>query len=62
MRLKKECGKDNGVLEENDVDIKVKLEKEIDFYGVKPSAFASDCIAEYLGHISYRSKKTMMIK
>jgi hypothetical protein len=56
-RLEKQYGKDNVVLEENYVDIKVKLEKEIHFYEVKSLAFASDCIREGLGQImSYMQK------
>jgi hypothetical protein len=56
-RLENKYGKDNVVLEENFVDIKVKLENEIHFYEVKSSAFASDCIREGLGQImSYMQK------
>lgn len=56
-RLSKQYGKENVVLEENYIDIKVKLEKEIHFYEVKSSAFASDCIREGLGQIlSYMQK------
>jgi len=56
-KLEKKYGKDNVVLEENYVDIKVKLKNEIHFYEVKSSAFASDCIREGLGQIiSYMQK------
>lgn len=56
-KLEKKYGKENVVLEENYVDVKVKLENEIHFYEVKSSAFASDCIREGLGQIiSYMQK------
>lgn len=56
-QLEQKYGKDNVVLEENYVDIKVKLKNEIHFYEVKSSAFASDCIREGLGQImSYMQK------
>lgn len=56
-KLEKKFGKENVVLEENYVDIKVKLKNEIHFYEVKSSAFASDCIREGLGQIiSYMQK------
>jgi hypothetical protein len=56
-RLAKQYGKENVVLEENYIDIQVKLEREIHIYEVKSSAFASDCIREGLGQIlSYMQK------
>ncbi len=50
-QLEQKYGKSNVVLEENYVDVKVKLKNEIHFYEVKSSAFASDCIREGLGQI-----------
>lgn len=56
-QLEQKYGKSNVVLEENYVDVKVKLKNEIHFYEVKSSAFASDCIREGLGQImSYMQK------
>jgi hypothetical protein len=57
QQLEQKYGIDNVVLEENYVDIKVKLKNEIHFYEVKSSAFAADCIREGLGQImSYMQK------
>lgn len=57
QQLEQKYGMDNVVLEENYVDIKVKLKNEIHFYEVKSSAFAADCIREGLGQImSYMQK------
>lgn len=57
QQLEHKYGKDRVILEEDYVDIKVKLENEIHFYEVKSSAFASDCIREGLGQvISYMQK------
>lgn len=56
-QLEQKYGIDNVVLEENYVDIKVKLKNEIHFYEVKSSAFAADCIREGLGQVmSYMQK------
>lgn len=49
--LVKEYGKQNVVLEENFVDIKLLQPNYISFYEVKSSSYASECIKEALGQI-----------
>ncbi len=49
--LSKKYGKDNVVLEENYVDIKLIQPSFINFYEVKSSSYASECIKEALGQI-----------
>ena len=44
-------GKNNVILEENYVAVKVILPKKLYFYEVKSSSYASDCIREALGQI-----------
>lgn len=57
LRLENEYGKENVFLEENYVDIKVKLQDKVLFYEVKSSSYASDCVREGLGQIlSYYQK------
>jgi hypothetical protein len=50
-KLIEKYGKENVLMEENNVDIKVLQPKKIYFYEVKSSAYASDCIREALGQI-----------
>jgi hypothetical protein len=50
-KLIKKYGMDAVRMEENYVDIKVLLPDSIDFYEVKSSPYASDCIREALGQI-----------
>jgi len=49
--LIKEYGKENVILEENFVDIKLIQSEYISFYEVKSSSYASECIKEALGQI-----------
>jgi hypothetical protein len=49
--LIKEFGKENVILEENFVDIKLIQPEYISFYEVKSSSYASECIKEGLGQI-----------
>ena len=49
--LSKKYGKENVVLEENYVDIKLVQPNYITFYEVKSSSYASECIKEALGQI-----------
>jgi len=49
--LIKEYGKENVILEENFVDIKLIQPEYISFYEVKSSSYASECIKEALGQI-----------
>jgi len=49
--LSKKYGKENVVLEENYVDIKLIQPNFINFYEVKSSSYASECIKEALGQI-----------
>lgn len=49
--LSDEYGKDNVVIEENYVDIKLIQPNYITFYEVKSSPYASECIKEALGQI-----------
>lgn len=57
--LRKQYGKENVILEEDYVDIKVKQPKKYIFFEVKSSAFASDCIKEALGQLlSYTHHNT----
>ena len=58
-KLVAKFGKQNVLIEENFVDIKVVQPDKIYFYEVKSSAYASDCIREALGQIlSYAHKDT----
>lgn len=50
-------GKENVILEENYVDIKVMFQSKIHFYEVKSSSYASDCIKDALGQIISYSQK-----
>jgi len=50
-KLGDQFGKQNVFLEENYVDITVKLENETRFYEVKSDSYASDCIKKALGQI-----------
>jgi len=56
-QLVKKHGKENVILEENYVDIKVKFPNKINFYEVKSASYASDCIKEALGQIISYSQK-----
>ncbi len=56
-QLVKSHGKQNVILEENYVDIKVKFPNRIHFYEVKSASYASDCIKEALGQIISYSQK-----
>ena len=49
--LKKKFGLSNVILEENYVDVKVTLDKEIQYYKVKTAGFAEDCIRQGLGQL-----------
>lgn len=49
--LVKKYGKENVILEENYVDIKLIQSDYISFYEVKSSSYASECIKEALGQI-----------
>ena len=49
--LSDKYGKDNVILEENYVDIKLIQPNYIGFYEVKSSSYASECIKEALGQI-----------
>lgn len=49
--LSKKYGKENVILEENYVDIKLIQPSFINFYEVKSSSYASECIKEALGQI-----------
>ncbi|MBE2256196.1 MAG: hypothetical protein IAE65_08350 [Ignavibacteria bacterium] len=49
--LSDKYGKDNVILEENFVDIKLIQSNYIGFYEVKSSSYASECIKEALGQI-----------
>jgi hypothetical protein len=49
--LIKQYGKENVILEENFVDIKLIQPDYISFYEVKSSSYASECIKEALGQI-----------
>lgn len=49
--LIEEYGKENVILEENFVDIKLLQPSYISFYEVKSSSYASECIKEALGQI-----------
>jgi hypothetical protein len=49
--LSTKYGKENVVLEENYVDIKLIQPSFINFYEVKSSSYASECIKEALGQI-----------
>lgn len=53
--LKNEYGKENVILEENYVDIKVVQPNHISLYEVKSSSYASQCIKEALGQILFYS-------
>lgn len=58
-KLVKEYGKENVLLEENFVDVKVIQPNYIGLYEVKSSSWASDCVREALGQIllySYRDQ------
>ncbi len=50
-KLVEKFGKQNVLMEENSVDIKVFQPDKIYFYEIKSSAYASDCIREALGQI-----------
>jgi hypothetical protein len=50
-KLIEKYGKENVLMEENNVDLKVLQPEKIYFYEVKSSAYASDCIREALGQI-----------
>ena len=59
VKLSKLYGKENVFLEENYVDIKVKLKDKILLYEVKSSAYAGNCVREALGQIiSYSHRET----
>lgn len=49
--LAKKYGKENVILEENFVDIKLTQPDYLGFYEVKSSSYASDCVKEALGQI-----------
>jgi len=50
-RLIKKYGKENVILEENYVDVKLIRPKYLGFYEVKSSSYASECVREALGQI-----------
>ena len=50
-KLIKKYGKENVILEENYVDIKLIQPDHVSFYEVKSSSYASECIKEALGQI-----------
>jgi hypothetical protein len=50
-KLIEKYGKENVLMEENNVDLKVLQPEKIYFYEVKSSAYASDCIRDALGQI-----------
>jgi hypothetical protein len=52
-KLVAEFGEQNVFMEENHVDIRVVQPGKIDFYEVKSSAYASNCIREALGQIFF---------
>lgn len=54
-KLVKEYGKENVVLEENYVDVKLIQPNYIGLYEVKSSSYASECIREALGQILFYS-------
>lgn len=55
IKLVKEYGKENVLLEENFVDVKVIQPNYIGLYEVKSSSWASDCVREALGQILFYS-------
>lgn len=53
IKLENEFGKENVILEENYVDIKLFQPKFINFYEVKSAPFAVQCIKEALGQVLF---------
>jgi len=54
-RLAEEYGKENVLLEENYVDVKLIQPNHIGLYEVKSSSYASECVREALGQILFYS-------
>ena len=54
-QLTEKYGKENVILEENYVDVKLIQPKYLGFYEVKSSSYASECIREALGQILFYS-------
>lgn len=54
-KLVEEYGKENVLLEENYVDVKLTQPNYIGLYEVKSSSYASDCVREALGQILFYS-------
>ena len=54
-KLVKEYGKENVLLEENYVDVKLIQPNYIGLYEVKSSSYASECVREALGQILFYS-------